>query len=381
MRAGVVAIALCAACTGPTVGGSDDPDAAGGSAGAAGSDGGAGAGGADASTDASDADGGQLGPQILASGRDCPSDLRVHAGVVVWVDQGSLQKSAYDGVVATVPAEGCSGEAGSCITVLASDQPSPSAVEIDRAESTIYWATIWDDSIWKLETDASAPQLFASAQDWPRWLAIDIGSLYWTNAGALGQANGEIRRAWLDGSSGNGSAIVSGLSTPHALTITTDAIYFTTYGVNDIDGSLMGAQLTGQGAGTIADNQSDPRGVAANASHVFWVNAYDGTLMRAKRDGTEVTQLITGLSTPSDVAVDAQGIYWVEAGTPIDFADGLVRAAHLDGSNVTVIAAGLLDPRRIEIDQSHVYWINRGTQGVSKCAQHDGSVMRAEKPW
>jgi hypothetical protein len=242
----------------------------------------------------------------------------------------------------------------------------------------VYWATISDSVCAYGRHRAEA---YAPGQGFPRWLAIDQTALYWTNAGELGQENGEIRRNWLEGGTPGGLAIVSGLASPHALSVTNDAVYFTNYGVNDTDGRTMAALLTGENPTEIAPNQSDPRGIAAGASHVYWVNTFDGTIMRSRLDGTDVTALISGRSTPSDIAVDSQGIYWVEAGTASEFSDGLVMAARLDGSELTTIAEQQLDPRRIELDAEHVYWINRGTQGVAKCSQHDGAVMRADRPW
>lgn len=370
-------LVLLSACAGPTVGGeASGSDAGDGASGAAGTAGQAGQAGQDAGSDAGNAE-----PRVLAAGRDCPSDLRVKNGVIVWVDQGSLQNGAQDGVLATMPASGCDGDAASCVTVLATDQHSPSAVELDPLTNTIYWATFADDTIWSLTSGSTNPIAFASAQNAPRGLGIDQTALYWSNSGGLGQGDGEIRRSWLDGGSPGGAAIVGSLELPNSLVVVDTWVYWTNYGVNETDGRVMGSDITGAGAGDIVTNQSDPRGITASPSHIYWANGFDGTIWRARRDGSEPMQIISGRYTPSDVAVDSNGIYWVDAGTPEVYADGKVMAARLDGSEITTIASDQLDPRRIEIDGDTVYWLNRGTQGVAKCSQHDGAVMSAPKPW
>jgi len=362
-RATLLSALLVLACTGEPVGEATTD-------GGAGAAGGGGQAGSDAGAD---------GLRVLAEGRDCPADLRVAAGSVTWVDQGSLQNSATDGVVATLPATGCSDDAGGCIVELAKDQLSPAAVEV-RA-GTVYWTTFSNDSIWVLAPQGSAPTLFAGAQNGPRWLAADDTALYWTNAGQLAAADGDVHRAWLDEPGSGGLAIVSQLDSPVALTVAGATVFFTEYGLNDTDGRVVRADVTGSGRQVIAQNQSQPRGIAANAAYVYWANAGDGTIMRATLAGNEVTQLVSGLSTPSDVAVDGKGLYWVEAGTPSVFSDGSVKAAALDGTGVVTLAEAQRDPRRVVLDVDHVYWINRGTQGISACTQHDGQVVRAPKPW
>jgi sugar lactone lactonase YvrE len=334
--------------------------------------------GSDGTTADATADSG-TGPEVLASGRDCPSDLRVSSGAIVWVDQGSLQNGTTDGVLATMPAAGCP-EGGACIITLAADQHSPSAIEIDPLTGALYWASILDETIWSMPSGQTAPQVFAPAQYYARSLAIDDAALYWINAGGFGDADGEIRRAWLEDGTPGGLPIVSALDSPVALARRESMLFWSNDGISDTTGYVMRADVTGFGATTIASDQSHPRGIAVGPTHVYWTNTGDGTIMRARYDGSESTRLLSNRATPSDIALDTTHMYWVDAGTPVNFTDGSVHRATLDGTEIETIATGQLDPRRIALDSSHVYWINRGTQGVSKCSQHDGAVMRAPKP-
>lgn len=372
---GVLAAVLAlgaASCTGAPVGESAS-DAA---AGSGGDDG-----GVDAALDATGDGAGAGGVQVLAAGRDCPADLRVVGGTITWVDQGSLQSSGKNGVVATMPAAGCGDDAGSCIVVLATDQSSPSAVEVDPATNDVFFATAGDGSIWRLPAASTTPENFASLQVLPRALALDETSLYWVNAGTYGGGDGQVRRRYLDGGTVGGIAILDALESPVSVELLAMKVFVSISGSGDTAGQIYASDITGAGGGIVASSQSLPRGLAIDATHAYWTNSGDGTIMRAPHDGSEPTQLLSGRPTPSDIAVDTKGIYWVEAGTPNEFSDGAVMAARLDGSNVVTLAAGQRDPRKLAQDSSFVYFLNRGTQGVKQCTQHDGSVGRVQKPW
>ncbi len=358
------------ACTGDPVGESPADSGTGGATDA----------GADSTPDAP-TDAGGASAQVLAAGRDCPSDLRVSGGSVLWVDQGSLQNSGKDGVVATMPAVGCSDDSGVCIVTLASQQHSPAAVEIDPPTGDVYWATVGDDSVWRLPSQGKTPEAVATAQIFPRSLAIDDTSLFWVNAGAAGSSDGELRRRYLDGGTAGGIAVVAGLESPVDVVVLGTKFYLTIGGISDTTGAVSSADITGAGYAVLAKDQSRPRGITASAVHLYWANSSDGTIRRAQLDGSEQVTLVSGRPTPSDVAVDAKGIYWVEAGTPSQFTDGAVMAADLEGKKITALAQAQRDPRKVALDATHVYWLNRGTQGVQACTQHDGSVMRIAKPW
>jgi len=311
-------------------------------------------------------------PAEIAGARDCPVDLAVANGRVYWVDQGSTQNSATDGVVASAAID-CATD---CVTVHASNERSPSALAVNA--DTIWWTSLaipTSESTIRALAFGGAPRTFAMHQYFPRSMTIDDQSVFWINScDAPPSATGEVRRQYFDGATS--TAIVFTLDSPVEIALRAGRIYWTNDGDSDTTGYVMSADVTGSPAVKIAENQSHPRGVAVGATYVYWANSGDGTIMRARHDGTEPTRLFAERATPSNLAVDDVAIYWTEAGTPPAFADGKVMAARLDGSGVVTIAAQQKNPRRIVLDAANVFWIARGTPG---CTQHDGRVMRAAK--
>ncbi len=316
-------------------------------------------------------------PIALATTRDCPVDLAVTNGRVYWVDQGSVQNSAQDGVVASVPVGGCTDGSSACIVVHASNERSPSALAVNK--DAIWWASLGvpstNSAIRTLAFGDTTPTIFASSQRFPRSLALDATSVFWINGGdAPPTANGEVRRQFFD--SPGSVAIVFTLEAPVAITVRGSTIFWTNDGDSDTTGYVMTSDITGSPSTQVARNQSHPRGIAAGGTYVYWANTGDGTIMRARPDGTGVLRVLADRATPSDVAVDDLAIYWVETGTPPDYADGKVMAARLDGSDVRTIASSQKNARRIALDATNVYWVARGTPG---CAMHDGRIMQAGK--
>ena len=78
----------------------------------------------------------------------------------------------------------------------------------------------------------------------------------------------------------------------------TGHLYWANFGTG-IDGTINMAGLDGSNPQTIASGQSDPSGVAVDASHLYWVNHRAGTITMANLDGSNPQTIVSGRSIPS----------------------------------------------------------------------------------
>jgi hypothetical protein len=61
--------------------------------------------------------------------------------------------------------------------------------------------------------------------------------------------------------------------------------------------------LDGSGRQTIVTGQSQPGGVAVDATHLYWATSDNGTIWRANLDDSNPQTLATGQDNPWGVAV------------------------------------------------------------------------------
>lgn len=175
------------------------------------------------------------------------------------------------------------------------------------------------------------------------------------------------------------------------------------------------ASADGSGALSLITDAQIPRGVALDATYIYWVNAGSLTIGRAKLDGSAVNEQFIPTSSssfgPFGIAVDAAHIYWtnfngtdgstisranldgsgvVDAFIPTDGgAEGLavgggylywpnlhgnsIGRATVDGGNVDqAFIPSASAPLSVAVDGAHVYWTNSGSHAVGR-ANLDGS--------
>lgn len=110
------------------------------------------------------------------------------------------------------------------------------------------------------------------------------------------------------------------------------------------------------------------KGIAMDATHIYWTLPQQNTIGRANLDGSGVNQaFITDATNPQDVAVDSSFVYWTNRGT------GSIARANLDGTGVNqsfVENAG--DSQGIDVNSTHIFWAIPGFGTIAR-AKLDGT--------
>jgi hypothetical protein len=84
--------------------------------------------------------------------------------------------------------------------------------------------------------------------------------------------------------------------------------------------------------------------------------------------------LASGQNSPRGIAVDATSLYWTNEGTGKDgYMDGAIVKLPVTGGTTTTLASAQHSPSQITVDATSVYWTNNGT------AANDGAVMKIVK--
>lgn len=162
----------------------------------------------------------------------------------------------------------------------------------------------------------------------------EVGALFWVNTNA-----GEIMRLDLDG--GTPLVVLSGLSSPHALSVGPGVVAWE----DPSTATMMSAPLTGEGATPVAPSQSDVRFSLIAGGSLYWGGAF---LYRASLS-SGVTERLASFATPCGLASDASALYVLEC-------VGTLRRAPLSGGTVEVLATDLATPRGLMVHDGHAYW-------------------------
>jgi hypothetical protein len=137
----------------------------------------------------------------------------------------------------------------------------------------------------------------------------------------------------------------------------------------------------------LASGQDKARGLAVDATHVYWTNTStltDGTVMRIPKDGSGVAETFAANQDhPDGIAVDAMAVYWTNDGTKTaadqdgNFNDvnGALMKRAKDGQASPAMLFPAAEPTKlIAVDDTNVFWFERGT-GPSSSSR----MMRANK--
>lgn len=113
----------------------------------------------------------------------------------------------------------------------------------------------------------------------------------------------------------------------------------------------------------LVNGADEPQYVAVDAGHLYWTNAAggedgEGTIGRADIDGSDIDQsCITGASNPQGIAVGGGFIYWTNAHDN-PFETRSIGRANLDCTGVSqaFIGQGTRNIAGIAVDATHLYW-------------------------
>ena len=300
---------------------------------------------------------------------------------------------------ANAEAEAEAGDGGCPVSTAQAQTPTPLAQKLPDVSglatdgSNVYWAN--DTSIGSVEECATSgcngtPSAYAQTLN-PFWVAADASTIYWFEgpSGTIFKCAGGVACT-------SSTKIISGLFNPwNTFGVGGGRVYFAVMGGplvscpivgcsgglssatviapvgqlasvaatlstvawRDGTGSVFSCDPTSCGTPTTISSQPDAaRGVAANASGVYWTNAPANAVMMCPASGcgsgaTTVASNQT-IASPGPIAVDDSGVYWATSA-------GIMQC---DPTCCVprVVATGIGNVTAIALDASNVYFATKG---------------------
>jgi len=293
--------------------------------------------------------GGKCQPVVLEANQSKPWGITVDATNVYWVDQGNNTISKYtlatgESALLDIPEGNCTLAQGATI----SDGTNLywSAVDVCKlAGGTVsdLAANMYSAGSGALTGVAVSGSTVFVVDPSDSFIENSTGGYYfYMQASVYGIAADADAPYWLERSSAGGSIKVGG--------------------------PFQTGQST---ATTLATGVNVSEGIAVYNHYVYWTDSpstssASGAVYRVSTTPGGSTGLIaSGQTNPSGIAVDASGVYWTNRTT----TGGSVMMAPLAGGAAVALATGQPDPHGIALDAKTVYFTNTAGGQVMKVAK------------
>jgi hypothetical protein len=164
------------------------------------------------------------------------------------------------------------------------------------------------------------------------------------------------------------------LDYPKGIAVNASHVYFSSGSLSSQPGAggvVMRAPIAGGAPEIFASGQPDPKHLALDDTYVYWTDggsgptAGDAGIMKAPLAGGPPVR-IARAGFPIDIAVNRQYVFWT------DYDLHTINRAALDGSGPVALSSTGDQPMVLSIDAANVYWLSGGTHGG-----HDGAIMQA----
>jgi hypothetical protein len=209
------------------------------------------------------------------------------------------------------------------------------------------------------------PGTFEAVASRPRSVAVDAGHVYWTDTGCSDEngpiaETGTIGRAAIDGSEVE-AAFIEGATNPQGIAVNATHVYWANAGITGVSAigraTIAGGEVK-QSLIAEAIGGTTPYGVALSATHVYFdlngVSNNFSYIARANLDGKEAEAAFVGEGARG-LAVDASHVYWANQG------DEAIGRANLELKSVETEFIPLEGkPNGLAADGAHLYWSTNG---------------------
>jgi hypothetical protein len=130
--------------------------------------------------------------------------------------------------------------------------------------------------------------------------------------------------------------------------------------------------LSGGASSDIETGLTATRGLAINATNIYWADLTTGKVQTCALAGGAITDVVTGLTSPNGVALDGTYVYWI-CGTG---GSGLLQKYPLAGGSVSTVVQSIAYPCGVAVDGAYVYF-GQNTTGGSVARASIGSSSAA----